>query len=67
MRPVPAGRLGLGRTFQRLQLFTAMTVRENVEFGAEARALSWDPISQLGCARPVGPGARRSVAPPTRY
>src|SRR5439155_1120362 len=29
-------RLGLGRTFQRMELFDTMTVRENVEIGREA-------------------------------
>ena len=46
--PSRRAREGLGRTFQRLELFSTMTVRENVEFGVEARWLSWDPISQLG-------------------
>ena len=30
------GRLGLGRTFQRMELFDSMTVSENVEVGPEA-------------------------------
>ncbi|MGH9035321.1 MAG: ATP-binding cassette domain-containing protein, partial [Acidimicrobiia bacterium] len=30
-------RLGLGRTFQRMELFDTMTVRENVALGREAR------------------------------
>ena len=53
-------RLGLGRTFQRLELFTSMTVRDNVEFGVEARWLSWDPVSQLGL-RASGRARRREV------
>ena len=53
-------RLELGWTFQRLELFTGVTVRENVEFGVEARSLSWDPLSQLGL-RASGRSCRREV------
>lgn len=58
--PSRRARLGLGRTFQRLELFSTMTVRENVEFGVEARWLSWDPISQLGL-RAAGRTRRREI------
>ncbi|HTC80682.1 MAG TPA: ATP-binding cassette domain-containing protein, partial [Acidimicrobiia bacterium] len=34
--PAPRARRGLGRTFQRMELFDTMTVRENVEIGREA-------------------------------
>lgn len=60
MGPSRRTRMGLGRTFQRLELFTGMTVRENVEFGVEARWLSWDPMTQLGL-RASGRGRRREV------
>jgi len=34
--PAERARLGLGRTFQKLELFNRLTVRENVELGREA-------------------------------
>src|SRR5437763_11132947 len=34
--PAWRARLGLGRTFQRMELFDTMTVRENVEIGRES-------------------------------
>lgn len=46
----PASRrahLGIGRTFQRIELYDSMTVRENVSLGREARLAGTSPISQL--------------------
>jgi ABC-type branched-subunit amino acid transport system ATPase component len=40
-------RLGLGRTFQRMQLFRSMTVRENLVVGYEARLAGANPLRQL--------------------
>src|SRR6266480_7893257 len=34
--PARRARLGVGRTFQRMELFGSMSVRENVELAAEA-------------------------------
>jgi ABC-type branched-subunit amino acid transport system ATPase component/branched-subunit amino acid ABC-type transport system permease component len=41
-----AGR-GIGRTFQRVQLFESVTVRENIALGSESRFAGAAPLSQL--------------------
>ena len=41
-------RAGLGRTFQRMQLFGSLTVRENVELAADSLHITDDPTSMLG-------------------
>jgi ABC-type branched-subunit amino acid transport system ATPase component len=48
-----AGRavIGLGRTFQRMELFDSMTVVENVALGPEAHLAAGRPWSQLACSR----------------
>jgi ABC-type branched-subunit amino acid transport system ATPase component len=45
----PAGRarMGLGRTFQRAELFNSLTVRENIELGRESSMAGASPLSQL--------------------
>lgn len=40
-------RMGMGRTFQRMELVNAMTVRTNVALGAECRAVGSHPVHQL--------------------
>lgn len=42
---------GLGRTFQRMELFDSMTVAENVALGPEAFLASRRPWAQLWCPR----------------
>jgi ABC-type branched-subunit amino acid transport system ATPase component len=42
---------GLGRTFQRMELFDSMTVAENVALGPEAFLAARRPWSQLACSR----------------
>jgi ABC-type branched-subunit amino acid transport system ATPase component len=48
--PARAAR-GLGRTFQRMELFDSMTVAENVALGPEAFYAAGSPWSQLACSR----------------
>ena len=57
----PAGRaqLGLGRTFQRVEVCNAMTVRSNVSLGVEARIAGANPLRQIVSGRPQ---ARRIAA-----
>src|SRR5437016_8611346 len=46
MSPANRARLGIGRTFQRMELFRSLSVRENVEFAAESRYVNADPLTQ---------------------
>src|SRR5205814_5561435 len=49
-------RMGLGRTFQRMELFGSLTVRENIALAAESAHIGDDPLTQLGLlkgGRPV--------------
>lgn len=48
--PARAAR-GLGRTFQRMELFDSMTVAENVALGPEAHFAARHPWSQFACGR----------------
>jgi len=48
MSPAHRARLGLGRTFQRMELFRSLSVRENIEFAAESKHVNADPLTQLG-------------------
>ena len=55
--PEHRARKGLGRTFQRMELFWSMTVRENVELAVESLHVRDDPLTQLGI---IGGGRRVS-------
>lgn len=55
-------RLGLGRTFQQMELFEGLTVRENLEFGVEARTMGGNPVRHLVSSR----GARAWRAQPAK-
>jgi ABC-type branched-subunit amino acid transport system ATPase component len=45
--PAARARLGLGRTFQRMELVNAMTVRTNVALGGECRLVGANPLRQV--------------------
>jgi ABC-type branched-subunit amino acid transport system ATPase component len=45
--PAARARRGLGRTFQKLELFDRLTVRENIELAREATVVSKRPLGQL--------------------
>lgn len=45
------GRIGLGRTFQRMELFNSLTVLENAELGAEASIAGAQPLRQIRASR----------------
>ena len=49
--PHRRAQLGLGRTFQRMELFDSLTVLENVTLGPEALAAGRRPWSQLRASR----------------
>ena len=48
--PQRRAQLGLGRTFQRMELFDSLTVRENVALGREARLSGDRPWTHLTCS-----------------
>jgi ABC-type branched-subunit amino acid transport system ATPase component/branched-subunit amino acid ABC-type transport system permease component len=54
----PAGRsrLGLGRSFQRVELFSSLTVRENVALGRESSMAGANPVRQL-----ISTAAQRAI------
>jgi ABC-type branched-subunit amino acid transport system ATPase component len=59
----PAGRsrLGLGRSFQRVELFSSLTVRENVALGREASLAGANPVRQLVSSTAQRAAVRRAV------
>jgi ABC-type branched-subunit amino acid transport system ATPase component len=59
----PAGRsrFGLGRTFQKAELFNSLTVRENVELGRESSMAGANPLTHLVGSRRDRAVVRRAV------
>jgi ABC-type branched-subunit amino acid transport system ATPase component len=49
--PVRRAQVGIGRTFQRIELFDSLTVRTNVAMGREARFAGRSPLTQLWTKR----------------
>jgi ABC-type branched-subunit amino acid transport system ATPase component len=45
--PSSRARMGIGRTFQQMELFDALSVRENVALGYEASLAGANPLSQV--------------------
>lgn len=48
--PATRAQRGLGRTFQRMDLFDSLTVEQNLALGLEARLAGSHPFKQLFCA-----------------
>jgi len=61
LSPSARARRGLGRTFQRMELFESMTVAENVAIGAEASLAGAHPLRQLA-SRPSERARVRRIA-----
>ncbi|MET7617942.1 ABC transporter ATP-binding protein [Streptomyces sp. NPDC005408] len=55
--PSARAQLGLGRTFQRMDLFDSLTVEQNIALGLEARFARSHPVRQLWCP----PAERKAV------
>ncbi|MEV6056676.1 ABC transporter ATP-binding protein [Streptomyces sp. NPDC052107] len=55
--PSARAQLGLGRTFQRMDLFDSLTVEQNIALGLEARLARSHPFKQLWCP----PAERKAV------
>jgi ABC-type branched-subunit amino acid transport system ATPase component len=52
--PAHRARRGMGRTFQRTELFNSLTVRQNVAMGREAPLAGGNPVGQLYVSRRAG-------------
>jgi ABC-type branched-subunit amino acid transport system ATPase component/branched-subunit amino acid ABC-type transport system permease component len=49
--PYGRARMGLGRTFQRAELFNSLSVRDNIQLGREASLAGANPLTQLFSTR----------------
>jgi ABC-type branched-subunit amino acid transport system ATPase component/ABC-type branched-subunit amino acid transport system permease subunit len=55
--PPARARHGLGRTFQQMELFETLTVRQNIAMGCEAAFAGWNPLDHIV----TGVGQRRII------
>ena len=62
LSPQRRAQLGLGRTFQRMELFDSLTVEENVALGREAGYAGSRPLSHLRARRSEVAETRTAVA-----
>jgi ABC-type branched-subunit amino acid transport system ATPase component len=51
LAPERRAQLGIGRTFQRMELFESVSVRENVALGCEGRLAGSNPLAHLRASR----------------
>jgi ABC-type branched-subunit amino acid transport system ATPase component/branched-subunit amino acid ABC-type transport system permease component len=50
--PAARARLGLGRTFQKMELLDSLTVRENVAIGIEGGMAGGNPLTHVAASKP---------------
>jgi ABC-type branched-subunit amino acid transport system ATPase component len=48
--PTQRAKMGIGRTFQRMELFHSLTVRDNVALAVESLHVNNNPLTQIGLA-----------------
>lgn len=53
--------LGLGRSFQRMELFDALTVEQNIALGKEARLAGSNPVKQIFASRAERAAVRKAT------
>lgn len=61
LAPERRAQLGMGRTFQRMELFESVTVRENVALGCEGRLAGSNPLLHLRASRSERAEASRAA------
>jgi ABC-type branched-subunit amino acid transport system ATPase component len=59
--PAARAQLGLGRTFQRMELFDGLTVEQNIALGREARLAGRHPFKQMRATRAERKAVRRAT------
>lgn len=62
LSPAARAQRGLGRTFQRMELFDSLTVAENVALGRELRLAGWNPMRHVFAARADRADVERATA-----